>query len=59
MDGVGYVGGALAAFGAGIISDLFGWSAVFQILSAIAMVSVLCCLQMTRISSSSKDRESI
>ena len=30
LDGMGYVGGALAAWGAGWLSDHFGWAQVFH-----------------------------
>ncbi len=36
IDGVGYLGGALAAWGAGVISDQFGWAQVFWTLSGLA-----------------------
>jgi sugar phosphate permease len=41
VDGVGYIGGALAAWGAGVFSDRFGWQGVFVILAAIATFTVL------------------
>ncbi len=37
VDGVGYLGGALAAWGAGYLSDKLGWSRVFIVLGAIAI----------------------
>lgn len=37
IDGVGYIGGALAAWGAGYMSHHFGWSEVFVALGAIAI----------------------
>ncbi|MCA8925065.1 MAG: MFS transporter [Planctomycetes bacterium] len=40
LDGVGYLGGAVAAFGAGKISDSLGWHYVFGILAAFAFLSV-------------------
>lgn len=40
LDGVGYIGGALAAWGAGVLSDLFGWKEVFLCLSALSLVTV-------------------
>lgn len=41
VDGVGYFGGALAAWGAGRLSDVLGWSQVFYILAVFAGLSVL------------------
>lgn len=40
IDGVGYIGGALAAWGAGYISDKLGWSEVFWILALMAVLAV-------------------
>ncbi len=40
IDGVGYIGGALAAWGAGYLSDKLGWSEVFLILGAISLLAV-------------------
>jgi OPA family glycerol-3-phosphate transporter-like MFS transporter len=37
VDGVGYLGGSLAAWGAGYMSDRFGWSQVFIVLGGIAI----------------------
>jgi sugar phosphate permease len=48
LDGLGYLGGALAAWGAGYLSDVLGWTEVFYILSLLALVSVLSCWQMSR-----------
>ncbi len=39
LDGVGYIGGALAAWGAGAMSDHLGWSEVFIVLGVIAIFS--------------------
>lgn len=47
IDGIGYIGGALAAWGAGYISDSLGWSSVFYVLSGFAVLSVLSCLFMS------------
>ena len=47
IDGIGYIGGALAAWGAGYISDSLGWASVFYVLSAFAILSVLSCLFMS------------
>lgn len=38
IDGVGYIGGALAAWGAGVMSDSMGWAQVFIVLSLIGVV---------------------
>lgn len=40
IDGVGYIGGALAGWGAGVLADHLGWGEVFYILSALAAVAV-------------------
>ncbi len=40
LDGVGYVGGALAAWGAGVMSDRLGWQGVFFVLGLIAIITV-------------------
>ncbi len=39
IDGVGYIGGAAAAWGAGVLSDRLGWSEVFIVLGGIAILS--------------------
>lgn len=39
IDCLGYIGGALAVWGAGKISDLLGWSEVFQILTVCAILA--------------------
>ena len=39
IDGMGYIGGAIAAFAAGILSDYLGWSQVFLVLSVFAVIS--------------------
>lgn len=40
IDGVGYIGGALAAWGAGYVSDKLGWSQVFWILTLFSVLAV-------------------
>lgn len=40
IDGVGYLGGALAAWGAGYVSDKLGWSEVFMILTVFSIMAV-------------------
>lgn len=40
IDGVGYIGGALATWGAGQMSDSLGWSQVFWVLAVCAVFSV-------------------
>lgn len=37
VDGVGYIGGAFAALGAGYMADHFGWSQVFVVLAFVAV----------------------
>ena len=41
VDGVGYIGGALAAWGAGVLSTRLGWSQVFLALSLVSVFSVI------------------
>ncbi len=48
IDGVGYLGGALAAWGAGYVSDLLGWSEVFWILSGFSLLAVFSAWLMSR-----------
>jgi sugar phosphate permease len=48
IDGLGYVGGAIAAFSAGVMADYLGWSQVFLVLSGIACISVLSAYSMSR-----------
>jgi len=48
IDGLGYIGGALAAFTAGAMSDYLGWSQVFLVLSGFAVISTLSAWFMSR-----------
>ncbi len=48
IDGMGYIGGAIAAFAAGILSDYLGWPQVFLVLSVFAVVSTLSAWLMSR-----------
>ena len=48
IDGIGYIGGAIAAFSAGVMSDLLGWSEVFLVLSGFASISALSAYFMSR-----------
>lgn len=48
LDGIGYIGGAIAAFSAGIMSDYLGWSQVFLVLSGFAAVSCFSAWVMSR-----------
>ncbi len=41
IDGIGYIGGALAAWGAGYISEKLGWAEVFWILAGISFLAVI------------------
>ncbi len=41
IDGFGYIGGALATWGAGKLADTMGWSQVFWVLAACAAFSVI------------------
>ena len=48
IDGIGYIGGAIAAFSAGVMSDLLGWSEVFLVLSGFASISAVSAYFMSR-----------
>ncbi len=48
IDGMGYIGGAIAAFAAGILSDYLGWSQVFLLLSGFAVISTVSAWFMSR-----------
>jgi sugar phosphate permease len=48
IDGVGYLGGALAAWGTGQLSDLLGWPQVFGLLTAIGLASAVSAWFMSR-----------
>ena len=48
IDGMGYIGGAIAAFTAGILSDYLGWPQVFLVLSVFAVISTLSAWLMSR-----------
>lgn len=41
IDGIGYIGGALAAWGAGLIADAFGWQEVFFTLAGTAVCTTV------------------
>ena len=47
IDGLGYIG-ALAAFGAGYLSDILGWSQVFVVLACLAAISTVSAYMMSR-----------
>lgn len=48
IDGVGYIGGAMAAIAAGAMSDALGWSQVFLVLSGFALISTVSAYFMSR-----------
>ncbi len=48
IDWIGYIGGAVAAFAAGAMSDALGWSQVFLVLSGFALISTLSAYFMSR-----------
>ena len=48
IDGMGYIGGAIAAFAAGIMSDNLGWSQVFLALTGFAVISTISAWFMSR-----------
>lgn len=48
IDGMGYIGGAMAAFAAGAMSDYLGWSQVFAVLAGFAVISTVSAWFMSR-----------
>ncbi len=48
IDGMGYIGGAIAAFAAGAMSDYLGWPQVFMVMSAFALISTISAWFMSR-----------
>lgn len=48
IDGIGYIGGAMASFGAGALSEKFGWPTVFWILSGVALMAVFSSFMMSQ-----------
>lgn len=48
IDGVGYLGGAVAAWAAGVLADKLGWSQVFLFVAASALFTVFWTLHMSR-----------
>ncbi len=48
IDGIGYIGGAVAAWGTGAISDAFGWGEVFFALSGFSLLTVAWVFHMSR-----------
>jgi OPA family glycerol-3-phosphate transporter-like MFS transporter len=48
IDGLGYLGGAVAVWSAGILSDMLGWSEVFMVLSVCAVLATLCAYFMSQ-----------
>jgi sugar phosphate permease len=48
LDGMGYIGGAIAAFAAGAMSDYLGWPQVFLVLSVFSAISTLSAYFMSR-----------
>lgn len=49
LDGVGYLGGAIGGFGAGLLSDSIGWHWVFGILAGVAFLSMGSSFVMSRV----------
>ena len=47
IDGLGYIGGAIAAFSAGYLSDILGWSQVFVVLAGLAAISAASAYMMS------------
>ncbi|MBI5200211.1 MAG: MFS transporter, partial [Elusimicrobia bacterium] len=48
IDGIGYIGGALASWGAGVVADRFGWTQVFWALAGFAAFTVAWTYHMSR-----------
>lgn len=48
IDGVGYIGGALASFGAGYLSDHLGWQGVFYVITLVAGLSTLSAFMISK-----------
>lgn len=48
IDGLGYLGGALAVWLAGRLSDVLGWGQVFLLLGGMALLSTLAAWMMSR-----------
>lgn len=48
IDGMGYIGGALAVFAAGAMSDFLGWPQVFMVLAVFAVISTVSAWFMSR-----------
>jgi len=48
IDGMGYIGGAMAAFAAGAMSDYLGWPEVFAAMAFFALVSTISAWLMSR-----------
>lgn len=47
IDGIGYLGGGMAAWGAGYLSDKMGWASVFYTLAGFAVLSVMTAMLMS------------
>ena len=48
IDGMGYIGGAIAVFAAGAMSDSLGWAQVFLVLSGFALISTVSAYFMSK-----------
>lgn len=48
IDGIGYIGAAVAAWGAGALSDKLGWPQVFWVLAICAVLAVFSAWRMSR-----------
>ena len=46
LDGAGYIGGALAVWGAGLVADQLGWSEVFFLLAFAGILAWLSAIQL-------------
>ncbi|MCO4781656.1 MAG: MFS transporter [Candidatus Cloacimonetes bacterium] len=48
IDGIGYIGAAIATWGAGQLSDSLGWSQVFLILACLSIAAVFSAFMMSQ-----------
>lgn len=48
IDGMGYIGGALAAWGAGLMSQYLGWAQVFATLAGVSLVAIVSAFFMSQ-----------
>lgn len=54
IDGIGYIGGAVAAWATGVLADKLGWAQVFYLLAALSLVCVWAAYIMSKTFQSQK-----